>query len=84
MEKCPCHIMYTENAGWAVTAGIPVKFCSAHGRSRPEVGSGFPIEAYGKRGISWPSLVIGNSNQNIRANTDLLSPKQNFYSLTVC
>ena len=75
---------YTECAGWAVTAGIPVKFCSPHGRSAPEVGSGFPIEAYGSRGVSRPSLVIGNSNQNISANTELLSPKQNFYSLTVC
>ena len=60
------------------------KICSAHGRSTPEVGSGFPIEAYGSRGVSRPSLVIGNSNQNISANTDLLSPKQNFYLLTVC
>ena len=75
---------FTEYAGWAVTAGIPVKFCSAHGRSTPEVGSGFPIETYGSNGVSRPSLVIGNSNQNISANTDLLSRKQNFYSLTVC
>ena len=82
---------YTEYAGWAVTAGIPVKFCSAHGRLTLvvgsgfpiEVGSGFPIEAYG-RGVSRPSLVIENSNQNISAITDLLSPKQNFFSLTVC
>ena len=58
--------------------------CSVHGRSTPEVGSRFPIEAYGSRGVSRPSLVIGYSNQNISANTDLLSPKQNFYSLTVC
>ena len=53
--------LYTEYAGWAVTAGIPVKFGTAHGRSRPEVGSGFPIEAYGNRGVSRPSLVIGNT-----------------------
>ena len=26
-------------ACWAVTAGIPVKFGTAHGRSRPEVGN---------------------------------------------
>ena len=76
--------LYTEYTGWAVTAGIPVKVCSSHGRSTPEVGSGFPIEAYGRRGVSRPSLVIWNSNQNISVNTDFLSPKQNFYSLTVC
>ena len=75
---------HTEYVGWAVTAGIPVKFCNAHGRSTPVVGSGFPIEAYGRIGVSRPSTVIGNSNQNISAITDLLSPKQNFFSLTVC
>ena len=30
---------YTGYAGWAVTAGIPVKFGTAHDRLRPEVGS---------------------------------------------
>ena len=77
-------MIYTEYAGWAVTAGIPVKFGTAHGRSTLVGGSGFPIEAYGSRGVSRPSLVIGNSNQNVCAITDLLSPKQNFFSLTVC
>ena len=51
----------TEDAGLDVTAGIPVKLCIAHGKSRLEVGSGFPIEAYGSREVSRPSLVIGNS-----------------------
>ena len=74
----------TEYAGWAVTSGIPVKFGTAHGRSTLVVGSGFLIEAYGSRGVSRPSLVIRNSNQNVCAITDLLSPKQNFFSLTVC
>ena len=52
---------YTEDAGLDVTAGIPVKLCIAHGKSRLEVGSGFPIEAYGSKEVSWTSLVIGNS-----------------------
>ena len=52
---------YTEDAGLDVTAGIPVKLRIAHGRSRPEVGSGFPIEAYGSTGVSRPSLLIWNS-----------------------
>ena len=75
---------YTEYAGCAITAGIAVKFGTAHGRSRPEVGSGFPIEAYGTRGVSRPSRVIGNSYQKTSASTDLLGIIHDFYSLTVC
>ena len=41
----------TEYAGWAVTARIPVKFGTAHGRSRPEVGSTNRIGANGKKGV---------------------------------
>ena len=67
-----------------LTTGIPVKFSTTHGRSRPEVGSGFPIEAYGSRGNSRPSLAIRNSLLKIIANSDLLRPKHNFDSLTVC
>ena len=51
-RKCQVHILYTEYVGCAITAAIPVKFGNAHGRSRPEVGSGFPIDAYGSRGVS--------------------------------
>ena len=47
----PC----TEYAGWAVTAGIPVKFDTAHGRSRPEVGSTKCIDVYGS-GRGFPAL----------------------------
>ena len=52
---------YTEDAGCCVTTGIPVKFGTAHGASRPVVGSAKRIEAYGSRGVSRPSLAIGNS-----------------------
>ena len=45
-----------------VTAGIPVKFGTAHGRSRPDVGSGFRIEAYGSRVVIRPSLICGTSD----------------------
>ena len=75
--------MYTAYAGWAVTAGIPVKFGTAHGISRPDVGSGFPIDVYGSKGVSRPSLVIGNSDQKNITPTDFLRPKHNFFSLTV-
>ena len=36
----------TAYAGWAVTAGIPVKLRTAHGISRPEVGSTKRIDVY--------------------------------------
>ena len=43
---------YTEYAGLAVTAGILVKFGTAHGRSGPEVGSIKRIDVYGSRAVS--------------------------------
>ena len=75
---------YTGYAGWAVTAGIPVKFGTAHGISRPEVGSMKCIDAYGRKGVSQPSLVIVNSYHTKTAHTDLLRPNANFLSLTMC
>ena len=56
----------------------------AHGRSRPEVGSAKCIDVYGSGGVSWPSLVLGNSEQNIIDIFDILRTIHNFYSLTVC
>ena len=55
------YCVYTAYAGWAVTAGIPVKFGAAHDRSRPEVGSMKRIDVYGTGGVSRPSLLIQNS-----------------------
>ena len=75
---------YTAYAGWAVTAGIPVKFGNTHGKSRPEVGSGFPIDAYGNRGVSRPSLICGSSDLKDIPPIDFLGPIHNFYLLTVC
>ena len=60
-QVCDIDVHYTEDEGCAITTGIDMKFGTAHGRSRPEVGSGFPIEAYGSTGVSRPSLVIGNT-----------------------
>ena len=54
-------ILYTGYAGCAITAGIPVKFGTAHGRCRPDVGSTKRIDVYGSEGVSRPSLDIGNS-----------------------
>ena len=75
---------YTGYAGWAVTAAIPVKFCTAHDRSRPEVGSGFPIEGYGRKGVPQPPRIFGTSEQKNITPTPFSRPKQNFFSLTVC
>ena len=75
---------YTAYAGWAITAGIPVKFGTAHGRSRPEVGGVKCIDVYGSGGVSRPSLVLGNSEQNIIDIFDILRTIHNFYSLTGC
>ena len=75
--------LYTGYAGWAVTAAIPVKFGTAHGRWRPEIGSGFPIESYGSRGVSRPSLICGTSQQKMITPTERLRPIHNFYSLTI-
>ena len=70
--------------GLAVTAGILVKFVTAHGRSRPEVGSTKRIDVYGSGGVSRPSCILGKPEQNIIAPTHFLRPKQNFNSLTIC
>ena len=57
---------------------------AAHGRSRPEVGGAKCIDVYGSGGVSRPSLVLGNSLQNIIAIFDILRRIHNFYSLTMC
>ena len=76
-------LVYTEYAGCAITTGIPVKFGTAHGRSRPEVGSTKCIDFYGSRGVSRPSLISGISDHKNTTPTIFLRPKLNFVSLTV-
>ena len=49
--------------GCAITAGIPVKYGTAHGKTRPEVGSGFSIGVYGSRVVSRPTLIFGTSDE---------------------
>ena len=44
--------VYTEYAGCAITTTIPVKNGTAHGRSRPEVGSTKRIDVYGRKGVN--------------------------------
>ena len=75
---------YTGYAGWAVTAGIPVNFGTAHRRSRPEVGSAKRTDMYGSGEVSRPSHNFGKSEQDFITPTDFLRPKHNFYSLIVC
>ena len=55
--------LYTEYAGCAITTGIAVKFGTAHGRLRPEVGSTKCIDIYGSGVASRPSLICGTSNE---------------------
>ena len=55
---------------------IPVKFGNTLGRSRPEVGSGFPIEAYGSRGVS---LIFSTSDEKCIPITIFKGRKLNCY-----
>ena len=71
-------------AGCAITAGIPVKFGTAHGRPRPEVGSAKCIEAFGRKGVIPAPRIFGTSDEKMITPTVFLGPKHNFYSLTVC
>ena len=75
---------YTEYAGCAITTAIPVKFGTAHGRTRPEVGSTKCIEAYGRNGVNPAPQIFGTSYEKMITSTVLLISKHNFYSLTVC
>ena len=74
---------YTGYAGWHVTAGIPVKFGTAHGRSRPEVGSTTRIDANGEKGVPPAPRNFGTFEQKMITPTVFLESKHNFYSLTV-
>ena len=60
-----------------------MKFDTAHGRTRPEVGSAKCIDVYGSGGVSRPSHIQGKSQQDIITPTHFLRPKHNFCSLTV-
>ena len=75
---------YTGYAGWAVTAFIPVKFGTAHGRSTPEVGSTKCIDSNDRKGISRFSRNFDTSDPKIIHPTAFLMPIQNFFSRTVC
>ena len=79
-----CVCVYTGYAGCAITTGIPVKFGTAHGRSRPEVGSAKCIEAYGRKGVTPAPRIFGTSYEKMMTLTVLLRSKHNFYSRTVC
>ena len=76
--------IYTEYAGCAITARIPVNFGTAHGRLRPEVGNRFRTDAHGRKGVPPFSRIFGTSKRKITPPTIFLRPKHNFFSLTVC
>ena len=71
-------------AGWATTAGIPVKLGTPYGTWRPEVCSAKHIDIYGIAGFFCPSPVIGYSKQKSTTPMIFLRPKLHFVSLTVC
>ena len=56
-------LLYTGDAGLAVTAGIPVKFATAHGKSVLEVGGAKCIGAYGRNGVPLAPHIFGTSQQ---------------------
>ena len=75
MAASTCDVICTksEDVGCAIMMTIPVKFCSAHGRSRPEVGSGSLWE--GRGGVSRPSLIFGTSDKFVYPPYNLLGAK---------
>ena len=77
-------LIYTEYAGCAITTGIPVKFGTAHGRSRPEVGSTKRIDAYGGRVVFGLCLICDTFDYKNIISMIFLRPKHNFFSVTVC
>ena len=68
------YLTYTEDAGFAITKGIPLKFGTAHGTSRPEVGSKKCIDVYGRQGVIPAPLFFGTSNKKLSP-YDLFEPK---------
>ena len=79
-----CYELHKQPWTYTGYAGIAVKFGTAHDRSRPEVGSGFRIDAYGRKRVSSFSRNFDTSQQKNTPPTDILRPIPNFYSLTVC
>ena len=61
-----------------------MKFGTAHGESRPEVGSMKRIGAIGQKGVPPAPRIFGTSEQQIITPTHILRPELNFFSLTVC
>ena len=57
-----------------------MKFGTAHGRSRPEVGSAKCIDVYGKKGVPPAPRIFGNSDITL---TGFWGSKHNFFSLRV-
>ena len=62
-------------------AGIAIKFGTAHGRSRPGVGSTKCIGSYGRKGVPPAPCIFGTSQQKNITPTELLRPIHNFYLL---
>ena len=58
-KKCGHPILYTAYAGCAITTGIPMKFGTAHGRSRLELVVRNALTSMGAEGFPGPPLSSG-------------------------
>ena len=58
-----CNLQVYFDAGLAITAVIAVKLGTAHGQSRPEVGSTKRIDAYGRKGVRPAPRIFGTSGK---------------------
>ena len=62
---------------------IAVKFSTAYGRSRAEVGSRKRIDPYGRKGVAPFSRIVGSSDQKITPHLIHLRAKTKLF-LTYC
>ena len=70
-DSSPESISIYRVCGLAVTAGIAMKFGTAHGRSRLGVGGAKYIGPYGRKGVPLAPHIFGTSKQKITPPTDL-------------
>ena len=73
-------VSYTEYAGLE----IPVDAAIARWTLKMEMLVPNRTGAYGRKGLFRPSQVVWTSELNMMALSDIMGPKQNFFSLTVC
>ena len=73
-------VSYTEYAGLE----IPVDSAVMRWTLKTEMLVPNCTGAYGRKGFVWPSQVVGTSELNMMALSDIMGPKQKIFSHTVC